>query len=59
MNAIVAFEDLKFCIIKSLELLLSTMDNWAFVYDEYIRGTLWPLLGEEVLDNVCLELLGI
>ncbi|KAG1501983.1 hypothetical protein G6F46_003248 [Rhizopus delemar] len=55
----VAFEDLKFCIIKSLELLLSTMDNWTFVYDEYIRGTLWPLLGEEVLDNVCLELFAV
>ncbi|KAG1170793.1 hypothetical protein G6F70_007022 [Rhizopus microsporus] len=54
-----AFKQQTFCIIKSLELAFSTINNWTTIYNDFIRNTLWPMIGDEVLDGLCLELLGV
>ncbi|CEG72718.1 hypothetical protein RMATCC62417_08226 [Rhizopus microsporus] len=54
-----AFKQQMFCIIKSLELAFSTINNWTTIYNDFIRNTLWPMIGDEVLDGLCLELLGV
>lgn len=51
------FEHIRFCIVKSLELLFRMVNDWPRTYD-YIETTLWPLLQMNKVDNICLELFG-
>ncbi|KAI8890428.1 hypothetical protein K501DRAFT_281756 [Backusella circina FSU 941] len=55
----VIFDDLRCCIIRSLEMIFFYIDDWQIVFDDYIRNKLWPILNEDVVDDIALELLGI
>jgi hypothetical protein len=35
------------------------INDWKVTFDEYIRNKLWPILNEEVVNDIALELLGI
>jgi hypothetical protein len=35
------------------------INDWKITFDEYIRNKLWPILNEDVVNDIALELLGI
>ncbi|KAI8390916.1 uncharacterized protein BYT42DRAFT_174635 [Radiomyces spectabilis] len=52
-----AFEDLRFNLVKSLELAFYHMTHWNIVYDDFVRNVVWPMMNEEALADIALELM--
>ncbi|KAG2203956.1 hypothetical protein INT47_007539 [Mucor saturninus] len=55
----IAFDCLRFQIVKSFELIFHVLGDWKKMYNEFILVKLWPLLTRDVIDDVALETMAV
>jgi hypothetical protein len=53
-----AFNDTRTNLVKALELTFWRLDEWKCTYNKFILPDVLPLLQDDVLASVCLEIIG-
>ncbi|KAI8365795.1 hypothetical protein EDC96DRAFT_181845 [Choanephora cucurbitarum] len=52
------FHQLKFNVTRGLELCFIVLDDWKYVYDYIFSVRLWPLLTQEIIYLIVVDLIG-
>ncbi|KAF7727391.1 hypothetical protein EC973_007555 [Apophysomyces ossiformis] len=54
-----AYTEQRFNLVKSFELCFWRLNNWKATYDDFILKVLWPLLSDDAIADIVLELIGL